>query len=136
MAALTILVLAGCVTAPAPPSAPEPVGAPDAVAAPDANEAPQVTTRSFLIRGPRFPIGQAANVRVCVDASGTIVSVELAGSSGESGFDEFAMTWARHADVQNWAPKNARQLSCGNVRVEIGRGTHPGLGTSVDNALG
>lgn len=130
MTPLATLVLAGCITAPVPPAPP------DAVEPPDVVEAPQVTTRSFLIRGLRFPIGQSANVRVCVDANGTVVSVELAGSSGEPRFDEFAITWARQADVQNWARKNAREPSCGNVRVEIGRGMRPGVGSGFDSALG
>jgi TonB family protein len=124
---LATLVLAGCTTMPIPPAPVEP---------PPAVEVPQVTTRSFLIRGPRFPVGQSANVRVCVDASGAVVSAEVTGSSGESRFDEFAITWARQADVQNWVRKDAKQPSCGNVRVEIGPGFHQRLGSSVDSALG
>lgn len=125
---LATMMLAGCITTSRPPAPP--------VEPPEAVQAPQVSIRSFLIRGPRFPVGQSANVRVCVDASGAVISAEVTGSSGESRFDEFAITWARQADTQHWVRKDAKQPSCGNVRVEIGPGSRQRVGSSVDSALG
>lgn len=125
---LGIVMLAGCATLPPPPPpAPVPVVT---------DEAPQPTIRSFLIRGPRFPVGQSANVRVCVNANGVVTSAEVTGSSGEPSFDDFAITWAQQADMQHWLRKDAKEPTCGNVRVEIGPGSHPRVGSSADSALG
>lgn len=132
-------VLAGCVTPPPPrPVTPAARSAPVAQPLPDAaaDEPPPVTTRSFLVRGRHFPIGQSASLKVCVSPDGAIASVEVTRSSGEPTFDEFAMVWARQADVSQWVRKDQQVESCGSVRVEIGRGARPGLGRGADTALG
>jgi TonB family protein len=95
-----------------------------------------VSTRSFLIRGQRFPVGRAASLKVCVTPDGAISSVEVTRSSGEPGFDEFAAVWARQADVSAWVQKDQLVESCGSVRVEIGRGSRQTLDRGADNVLG
>jgi TonB family protein len=138
----SLLLLGGCVTSVPPPArspaAAMPVGtanAPTSDAAAD-EPPPLTTTRSFLIRGQHFAVGQSASLKVCVSADGAIASVELLRSSGEPGFDEFALVWARQADVSQWVRKDQQAESCGSVRVEIGRGARPRLDRGADNALG
>lgn len=122
----SIAALAGCVTPPPPaPVAPQ-----------QEEELPPPSSRSFLIRGQHFPIGKSASLKVCVSPDGAISSVEVTRSSGEPGFDDFAMIWARQADVSQWVRKNQQVESCGSVRVEIGHGAKPSLDRGVDNALG
>jgi hypothetical protein len=95
-----------------------------------------VTQRSFLVRGTRFAVGQAADLWVCVAPNGAIASVQLKGSSGEARFDQFALNWARQADVSHWVTKRQKQSSCGSVRVEIGRGKQRQIESGIDTALG
>ena len=138
----SLLLLGGCVTSAPPPAhlqaatmSPGTAKAPTSGAG--ADEAPPLTTtRSFLIRGQHFAVGQAASLKVCVSPDGAIASVELLRSSGEPGFDEFALEWARQADVSQWVRKDQQAESCGSVRVEIGRGAQPRLDRGADNALG
>lgn len=138
----SLLLLGGCVT-----SVPQPARSPPAAMsvgtanAPDRGAVaedppPPPTTRSFLIRGQHFAVGQSASLKVCVSPDGAIASVELLRSSGEPGFDEFALVWARQADVSQWVRKDQQVESCGSVRVEIGRGARPRLDRGADNALG
>ena len=105
-------------------------------AQPAAPEQVQSTTRSFFVRGNRYPVGQMALLRVCVTPQGAISTVELLRSSGEPGFDEFAMVWARQADVSGWVSKDQTQDTCGSVRVEIGQGRRRQFEQSADTALG
>jgi len=71
-----------------------------------------------------------------VTPAGVISTVELLRSSGEEGFDQFAMVWARQADVSGWVGKDQKDEVCGSVRVEIGRGSRPRQGQGADTALG
>ena len=137
----SLLLLGGCVTSMPPPArspvAAMPGGAANAPTSGAAEEEPPpTTTRSFLIRGEHFAVGQSASLKVCLSPDGAIASVELLRSSGEPGFDEFALVWARQADVSQWVRKDQQAESCGSVRVEIGRGARPRLDRGADNALG
>lgn len=129
--------LAGCSTLPPPRSPPQPVVPVASInEGTEAPESSQSTTRSFFVRGNRYPVGQAALLRVCVTPQGAISTVEVVRSSGEPGFDEFAMVWARQADVSGWVRKDQVQEACGSVRVEIGHGRRRLLEQGADTALG
>jgi hypothetical protein len=127
--------MGGCVSAPQPEAGAIRLAAP-AAGGRAADEESAVTTRTFLVRGPKFAIGQAASLLVCVTPDGAISRVELQRSSGEASFDEFAMIWARQADVSGWVRKQERRESCGSVRVEIGHGSPRRFGQGADTALG
>ena len=91
---------------------------------------------SFLVSGPHFTPGEVAIVELCLAPDRTILSANVAESSGDVRFDRMALVWARQIKLRSMPADGSPIQSCGQVRVEIRLSSEPRVLSAPDTSLG
>lgn len=90
----------------------------------------------FTVAGLHFTRGERVIVTVCLGPNHSIASADIFESSGDSKFDQLAVSWARRIRLREAAQGAQPVASCGAVRVEVRPAQEPRMFNVPADSLG